>query len=227
MSKQQKFFFVAVFAVLGLIALQIPVAKLAGSKTAFTLFDMFGPIAGGFLGSALGIIAVALMQVANFLLHGAQAVDAGTFIRMVPMLFATLYFAKRRTINWIIPILAIISFLSDPIGRSAWYYSLFWLIPMICYFFQERSLIARSLGATFMAHAVGGAIWIHTFHLSKAVWTGLIPVVIAERLLFAAGIAVMYVLFNNVLALVARKVPRVAPLVNPHYTFISPSNSLL
>lgn len=62
----------------------------------------------------------------------------------------------------------------------------------------------RSLGATFTAHAVGGAAWIWAFNLPASVWQGLIPVVISERLLFAAGIAATFVLTKKVLTLLAR-----------------------
>lgn len=226
MSNKQKVLFVVLFAVLGFIALQIPVAKLEGSKAAFTLFDLFAPIATGFLGTWLGVLAVAIMQVVNFLFHGAKVLDAGTIVRFFPMLFGAIYFAKFRRWNIAVPALAIIAFIAHPVGREVWYYSMFWLIPIAMAFFQERSLIARALGTTFAAHAVGGALWIWFVGLPATVWQSLIPIVIRERLIFAAGIAVMYLVFNNVLALVARKVPRLAPMVNQKYAFVSSSNSL-
>ena len=197
-------------AVLGLIALQIPVAKLEGSKAAFTVFDLFAPIASGFIGTWLGVLAVAIMQVINFLVHGAKVLDAGTIVRFFPMLFGAIYFAKYRKINFIIPAFAIIAFIAHPVGRQVWYYSMFWLIPIAMSFFQNRSLIARALGTTFAAHAVGGALWVWFVGLPAPVWQSLIPIVIRERLIFAVGIAVSYIVFNNILALVARKVPRVA-----------------
>lgn len=190
--------FITIFSVLGLVALQIPVTKLEGSKAAFTLFDFFGPIATAFIGTIPGIIAVFLMQFLNFLLHGANVVDAGTIIRFFPMLFAAAYFGKKGKFNIIVPILAIVIFNLHPIGRSVWYFSLYWLIPIVCYFFRDRSLLARSLGATFTAHSVGGALWIHVFALPKAVWIGLIPIVAIERLLFAGGMAATYILMTNV-----------------------------
>ena len=58
------------------------------------------------------------------------------------------------------------------------------------------SLISRSLGATFTAHAIGGAFWIWTIPITSGQWIALIPIVIYERLLFPAGIAVSYVAFN-------------------------------
>lgn len=221
MSNKNKILFVVLFAVLGFVALQVPVAKLEGSKSAFTLFDFFGPIASGFIGTWLGVVAVAIMQLVNFLVHGAKVLDVGTVIRFFPMLFAAIYFAKFRRINIIIPAIAIIAFVANPIGRQVWYFSFFWVIPIVAAFFQERSLIARALGTTFAAHAVGGALWIWFFHLPASVWQSLIPVVIRERLLFAAGIVVMYVVFNNVLAFAAKRFPRITPMVNQKYALVS------
>ncbi|MBI2552139.1 hypothetical protein HYW17_02465 [Candidatus Uhrbacteria bacterium] len=212
--------FIALFAVLGLLALQVPVTQLAGSKAKFTLFDFFGPVATGFIGTLPGIIAVFLMQFINFLIHGAQAVDAGTIIRFFPMLFAAWYFGSKSRFNWIVPVLAIAAWLAHPIGRTVWYYAMFWLIPIVMYFARDRFLLARALGATFSAHAVGGALWIWVFALPKAVWVGLIPVVAMERALFALGIAVTYVVLNNALAfLVKRQIVRWEFLVNPRYVY--------
>jgi hypothetical protein len=204
-TMKKKIVFVVIFAVLGFLALQVPLVQVVGSKAKFTLFDSFAPIAGAFLGSIPGMIAVLLMQLGNFFVHGAEVVDAGTIIRFFPALFAAMYFARKTKFNLAIPLLAILAFNIHPIGRSVWYYSLFWLIPVACYFWQEKFLLARSLGATFTAHAVGGAAWIWAFSLPKAVWISLIPVVAVERIIFALGMAVTYVLVNNILAVLEQK----------------------
>ena len=57
----------------------------SNSNIKFTLFDGFGPIAAGFLGTLPGIIAVFLAEIANFLLHGAQVLDAGAIIRFLEL----------------------------------------------------------------------------------------------------------------------------------------------
>lgn len=133
--------FVVIFAVLGFIALQIPIAQLEGSKAKFMVYDAFAPIAGAFIGSLPGVVAVFLMQFINFLAHGAVIEDAGTIIRFLPMLFAVLYFARKSKFNLIIPILAIIAFVVHPIGQTVWYFALFWTIPIIAYFFRDRFLL--------------------------------------------------------------------------------------
>ncbi|MBI4090423.1 MAG: hypothetical protein HY422_00160, partial [Candidatus Komeilibacteria bacterium] len=141
----------------------------------------------------------------NFFVHGAQVEDAGTIIRFFPMLFAVLYFSKKRKINLIVPALAIAAFIAHPIGRTVWYFPVFWLIPIAAHFFRDQFLLARALGATFTAHAVGGALWIWVFALPAPVWNSLIPVVIAERLLFTLGISGSFILVNNLLGFLEKR----------------------
>lgn len=202
---KKKVLFVLLFAALGLLALQVPFTELAGSRVKFTLFDFFGPVAASFIGTIPGIVAVFLMQFVNFLTHGAEVVDAGTIVRFFPMLFAAWYFGRKNRAVLAVPILAIIAFNLHPIGRTVWYYSLFWVIPLIAYRFYNF-LPARALGATFTAHAVGGALWIHVFNLKASVWISLIPVVAAERLLFALGIAATYLVFKKILFYLGKRI---------------------
>ncbi len=212
--------FVALFGILALIALNLPLVQLTGSKVKFTAFDAFSPIAGAFLGSIPGIVAVFLAEIVNFLIHGAKILDAGTIIRFFPILFATFYFAKPRKINFLIPLLAIIAFNLHPIGRSAWQFSLFWLIPIVMEFFREKNLLARALGATFTAHSVGGALWVWTFGLSKTIWLSLIPVVAIERGIFALGICATYLAMNNILAVLDnRKIVNAKNLINENFVW--------
>ncbi len=205
--------FIALFTIIGLVALQVPLTQLVGSKVKFTLYDLFAPIAPAFIGTVPGIIAVFLMQLINFFINGAHVVDAGTIIRFFPMLFAALYFSKKSYWNIIFPAIAMIAFIAHPIGRTVWYFSLYWVIPMVAYVFRDRWIFARSLGATFSAHAVGGAAWIYAFNLPAKVWIGLIPVVAMERFVFAVGIAAMYVVVNNLLAYLRKKQWVTLPLI--------------
>lgn len=198
--------FVVLFAAIGLALMQFPLTQLVGSSVRFTLFDFFGPVATSFIGTVPGLIAVAAMQLGNFLLHGAVVVDAGTIIRFFPMLFAAWYFGRQNRSALVAPVLAIIAWNLHSIGREVWYYSMFWLIPLLMYRFH-KFLPARALGATFTAHAVGGAAWIWAFSLPAKVWIGLIPVVAMERGLFALGICATYLLFKGSFALIGKKIP--------------------
>ena len=211
---KNKLVFLMVFVVLGIVALQVPVNVLEGAKVKFTLFDIFAPITGAFLGSAVGIFAVVAMQLFNLIIHGFSGVQSGSVLkliatlRFVPLIFGVLYFAfaPRKgfslTGGWIlaIPLLSILAFNLHPVGRTVWFYSLFWLIPLAVWPIRSRFLLARALGSTFTAHAVGGAVWIWAFNLPAAVWVSLIPVVALERAIFALGISASYILMNNVLS---------------------------
>ena len=218
---KQNLIFIALFTILGFLALQVPFTQLLGSKARFTLFDFFGPIATGFIGTLPGIISVFLMQFLNFLLHGARVVDAGTIIRFFPMLFGAWYFGKKSRLHLVIPALAIIAFTVHPIGRTSAVYSLFWLIPILCHFFRDRFLLARALGATFTAHAVGGALWVWTFGLTREMWLSLIPITALERSLFALGIAASYIILNNVLDFfITRKLITIQCAINRKYVLL-------
>ena len=79
MSK--KILFLAAFVALGFGAMQVPFSQLLGAQNLkFSLFDFYGPIAGAFFSSAIGLITVFVMQLINWAWHGF-ATDAGTIIR--------------------------------------------------------------------------------------------------------------------------------------------------
>lgn len=195
---RKKLLIALVFVAAGFVLLQIPVTQLAGSKAKFTAFDAFGPLAGAFLGPIVGAASVFLMQLGNFLFHGSSWTDTGAVIRLFPMIFAAIYLGTRGRWKLVVPVAAIIAWNLNPIGRTVWFYSLFWLIPIAATLWGERWILTRALGATFTAHAVGGALWIWFFHLPAAVWIGLIPIVAVERLIFAVGMTVGYLVLSHV-----------------------------
>lgn len=219
---KNKTIFLAFFSIIGFITLQIPFTKLMGSEVSFTLFDFFGPIAGAFLGPWLGVTSVLTVELMSLVVKQTP-LTTGAIIRLFPMLFAVYYFAtlrnKKIESGWIlaVPLLAIFAFVIHPIGRTVWYYSLFWLVPLLAYLRRDM-LLARALGSTFTAHAVGGAAWIWAFNLPAPVWNSLIPVVIQERLVFALGIAGSYLLMRRVLTfLVSKKLLPPLQAINPSF----------
>ncbi|MBI2039498.1 hypothetical protein HYT18_00300 [Candidatus Microgenomates bacterium] len=207
---QKRLLFLILFTVVGFFTLQIPFNKLAGSNVSFTLFDFFAPIAGAFLGPFFGITSVFSVEVVNIWVKHAP-LTTGSVIRLFPTLFAVYYFAnvakKGNYKPWIllVPLICIVAFIIHPIGRQVFYYPLmFWTIPILAYRFRNN-LFMKSLGATFTAHAVGGTAWIWAFNLPASVWNSLIPVVIAERLLFATGIAGSYIVVKHTLNFLVEK----------------------
>ncbi|MDO8260694.1 MAG: hypothetical protein Q7T50_04340 [Candidatus Magasanikbacteria bacterium] len=222
-SKKNKIIALVIFVILGFLALQLPINNLAGSGAKFTLFDLFAPVSGAFLGTPFGIAAVFLMQIVNLAFGGFTHLDKGVVIRLFPILFGALFFSRvvKKNSTWLllIPFVSIVSFNLNPVGRSVWYFSMFWTIPFLVYPFVKKSLVARSLSSTFVAHSVGGAIWIWAFNLPAVVWQGLIPVIAFERGLMALGICASYILLNNLVALAKNNGYLSRVIVNKDYVF--------
>ena len=201
---RSKLSFICLFFLIGLIALQIPFTRLLGGNVKFTLYDFLAPTAGAFLATIPGLLTVLLIQLINFLLHPDSFTGFASLIRIFPVLFAVFYFAKKRTANILIPLMAMVIFNLHPIGRSAWQYSLLWLVPLFAHFYR-KNLFLRSLGATFTAHAVGGALWVWAFGLSREMWLALIPQTLMERTLMAGGISVSYFALKRLVRLMQAK----------------------
>ena len=195
--------FLLIFSVLVFVGDKVNFSKLIGAENQFfTLFQFFGPVAGAFLGPVVGVLSVLIAEVASKILNNASW-DLVTVLRLTPMLFAAWYFGtKKDKASVLVPIAAIILFVAHPVGRQVWYFSLFWTIPIIVKLLPKKyseKVFLKSLGATFTAHAVGGAMWNYIVPMTPQAWTALIPVVIYERLLFAAGIAISFVVINTLL----------------------------
>ena len=195
--------FLIIFSVLVFIGDRINFSRLGGAENQFfTLFQFFGPVAGAFLGPVVGVLSVLIAEVASKLYTHAS-LDLVTVLRLTPMLFAAWYFGtKKDKISYLVPVLAIIAFVAHPVGRQVWYFSLFWTIPIIIKVlpkkYGERAFL-RSIGATFTAHAVGGAMWNYIVPMTPAMWIALIPVVIFERIVFASGITISFTALNTLL----------------------------
>lgn len=190
---------ILLFVGLGMIASHIPLTYLLGSGTRLTAFDAFAPAAGGLFPLPVALLATLLIQTAAI-----KTISAAAIIKLITPLVAVFYFSKRNRLQILIPILAIIAFNLHPVGRSVWYFSLFWITPVLCYFVKEKSIIAKSLGATFSAHAVGGALWVYAVPLPKAVWISLIPIVIIERLTLAVGATLFFLALVKIRSEIAR-----------------------
>ena len=207
---KKRILFVAVFMAVALIAQRINFSGLVGAENQyFTLFQFFGPIAGSFLGAFFGIISILAAEVIDFFVVG-KALTLVNVLRLTPMLFAAYYFGTKgkKKITVAIPAVCMAIFMLHPVGRQVWFFSLYWTIPIIVKMLPVKyadNAFLKGLGATFTAHAIGGAIWIWTVPMTAGQWVGLIPIVAYERLLFAAGIAGSYVLMNTSIDLLVEK----------------------
>ncbi len=207
----RKILFLFLFSLIALFASRINFSQVVGSNSQyFNFFQFFGPVAGSFLGPVVGIASVFLAELIDFFVSG-KAIEPINVLRLLPMLFAAFYFAvfakkkSFRDASIVIPIICIVLFNLHPVARQAWYYALFWTIPVIA-ILVRKNLFLRSLGATFTAHAIGTIIWVWTVPMTAAQWTMLIPVTAMERVLFALGISVSFIAFNNLLAFIEAKV---------------------
>ncbi|MFH1588728.1 MAG: hypothetical protein ABIA76_05315 [Candidatus Diapherotrites archaeon] len=202
--------FVLVFAVLSFIGYNINFSAIIGAENQFfTLFQFFGPMTGAFLGPVFGAAAVLLAEVTNYVFLG-KAFDLIGILRLFPMIFASVYFFvlsknagkeinASKILSFAIPLIAMAAFILHPIGNQAWFYSLYWLIPLIV-LLLPRNLFLRSLGATFTAHAIGSILWLYTIPMEASQWVLLIPVVAFERIVFALGISLSFIAVTTVLS---------------------------
>jgi hypothetical protein len=216
---RRNFAFLAIFGVAALIAARINFSSVLGTENqSFTFFQFFGPVAAALIGPVLGLGAILASELANVILLG-KSFTLFEVARLFPMLFAAYYFAKgKNPLGIALPLLCMALFIAHPVGASAWYFTLYWLIPVFAAFFPER-LVGRALGATFTAHAVGTVAYIYMFQSTPAFWLALIPVVAVERLLFASGIVVSYVALNTLLAKVENKFDLRAISIDRRYVF--------
>ena len=118
-------------------------------------------------------------------------------LHRLPLFFATValkVFDAKIFVG--VPCLAMILFCAHPVGNQVFYYSWYWFIPMMIYFFVKDSMVSRALAASFIAHAVGSVIWLYTGNIPAEIWTALMPIVIVERLIIAAGMIGFIYLFK-------------------------------
>lgn len=184
--------------ILGLIFSSINFTKIENSNTYFTIYDFFAPAASGIIGLPLALISLVIVKVTNFALTGAE-LQLFDLVRFFTPFAALIYFNKKRNLNLVFPVLAIVGFLAHPIGRQAWVYTLLWVIPIICHFFYDKFSYVRALGATFSQHAIGGLFFIYLIPTSPEFWTTLMPVVINERIIMAMGILTFFILIKETL----------------------------
>lgn len=221
------FIFLVIFTALVFVGDNIKVFKLVNSKDQyFTLFQFFGPIAGSFLGPVVGVLAVLIAEVANFFVAG-KSWELLTILRLLPMLFAAYYFGtigkkglRSKIVQTVVPALAIVLFILHPVGRHAWFFALYWTIPIIIVMLDRKysdRVFLRSLGATFTAHSIGGIIWIYLQNTTPEFWIGLIPIVAYERLLFATGISLSFIGMNILLDRLGEKMTTGFVAVNKEY----------
>lgn len=200
--------FLLLFCALSLILYKIDVHYLVGAdEQSFTMFQFIGPVGAGIVNPLFGIAAVLLVEVVQKLVLNEFTFSWFGVARFLPMLAAAYYFGvvkKDKRFGIALPLLGMALFWLHPIGAEAWGYALLWLIPIAATLVAEKHLFLRSLGATFQAHIVGSVAFLYLLGMPAAAWWGLIPIVLIERSLFAAGISITYITLYSVLEFVAQ-----------------------
>ncbi|MBV8660719.1 MAG: hypothetical protein JO129_01060 [Candidatus Dependentiae bacterium] len=110
------------------------------------------------------------------------------FLHRLPLFFASIALRSWNAKIFVgIPMIAMILFCMHTVGSQVFYYSWYWFIPIFIYFFAKDTLYSRALAASFIAHAIGSLVWLYFGNIPAEVWTALMPLVIVERLIIAAG----------------------------------------
>lgn len=215
---KKKILYLLVFSVIALMAFRINFSPIVGgeAKSYFNFFQFIGPIGSAIFTVPFGALSVLLVQGGNFLITGT-AMSWVALAGFFPMLFAAVYFGSKKKYVLAAPLICMALFVMHPEGAKAWFYSLFWLIPVFGKFFFSDRLFMRSLGTTFTAHAIGAVTYIYAFNIPAASWAALVPVTAMERFAFAMGICVSYVCVTTVLNKLASRLELKAITIDPRY----------
>ncbi len=201
--------FFLIFSAVGLLLNHFNFSQIVGAigldaKPYFTYFQFIGPIAGGILGPIGGILSIIAVAVSNFILTG-QTLGLPVVVSVITMSLAAIYFGSKRKSVTAVPLLCMVLFWLHPEGIQAWFYALFWIIPLAASFYKSN-IFLRSLGATYSAHSVGSVAYLYAFNIPASDWMALMFISPVERLAFAAGITLFYYAVTTVLAAFSSKV---------------------
>jgi len=214
--EKRRIAFLTLFTIISVAAYQLKFSTILGVPSQnFNFFQFIGPIGAGIFSTGLGIASVLFVEVLNFLISG-KALDPITLVRFTPMMFAAYYFGSKSRNRVIVPLVCMGLFVLNPLGREAWYYSLYWLIPVAAALWKDN-LFLRSLGATFTAHAIGATAFLYAFSIPADVWATLVPITAFERISFAIGISISYIAVNSILNSISSRVDVRALRIDPRY----------
>ncbi|MBX9831072.1 hypothetical protein K2X40_03875 [Candidatus Babeliales bacterium] len=209
------------FGILALVSFFVPISPILGSfKFTLTGVSTVFPLIGGL--ASLPYAALFIMTYGLF--RALTAISITT--TGIPLFFATMNWNiqtqaltnKSRTINLarlflqvVVPMICMALFVAHPVGRQAFVYSWFWLVPVALYTLEKlniRGVFFTALSSTFIAHGIGTALWIYMVPMTAEQWIALIPVTLAERLVMAAASTLFFVLIKSMSAYLSSLVTR-------------------
>lgn len=178
----------------------------------FTAAPMIAPLAGNVAGvhGALFFFAASLLLK---LVLGSSLGFAQLAVVGLPSLVASLAWTPfRRITSFVVPVASAVLYLAHP--QAAVCYAALWLIPLAFSLRATCSVFATAFSSTLIAHAVGSVIWIYTVPMTHAGWVALTPIALAERVIFAAGMSVLYYAVQCVRNYAGNKISDVATTTN-------------
>lgn len=178
------------------------------------LFSLCPALCGFFLSPM-----IALFTIASIL-----ACKGGTNMYYItlglPTIIATICWAyEQRTtvhatiirilLNVMIPIFCMTLFIIHPIGGHAFYYALYWIIPMVLFFIPSKNtmygLFLTSLRISMVMHAIGSTMWLYAKTTTPLFWMKLIPIVAQERLKLALASWVALIALQKITSWLTKK----------------------
>jgi len=214
---RRKAAFLVIFVALSLVAMKVNFSQVLGTNNqSFTLFQLLAPIGGGLFDPFFGAFSALLAQGVNFAVFGGST-DLFSLLRFLTPVAAAWYFGSKGKWPVAVSLACMALFWMHPVGMMAPVYALFWVIPVAAKFAGDN-LLVRSLGTTFTAHAVGSVAFLYALPSQPALWIGLIPVVMYERLVFTLGIAVSFVVVSTLLDALSAKVDLRALRIERRYS---------
>lgn len=212
-----KIFFMILFACLFIILSKAKLTPIFGTDTNFSASVFFGPIIARLIGIPFGIGAIFLAHIVGWALKLYTIKSALSLLVFMPILWGGIYFTRmfkgdKRLV--LLPIVCMIAFILHPIGRTVWYYSLFWLIPIFITKFKKPidkllkrevlKIYSYSLGTAFVDHSVGSVIYLYFMKIPAKFWIMAMPFTIVERLIIAGGITFTYLAMRKPLEIMQK-----------------------
>ncbi|MFZ5954297.1 MAG: hypothetical protein ACOYT8_04340 [Candidatus Dependentiae bacterium] len=182
----------------------LKVSFVIGSYISFFSFmPMIAPLAGAFNGIASAMLVVGL-SFALKIMMGSPISWAFLALAGIPSLMASLVWTRHgRVVAFAVPAICLGLYLSCP--QTAISYASLWLIPMALSLKSHNNIFLTSLTSTFVAHAVGAVIWAYSVPMTHAAWVALTPLALVERIIFAAGMSLIYCAIKATIAVVNAK----------------------
>lgn len=156
------------------------------------------------LSPAIGTIGGIRASIGVFLVRTLITISATSYqnfllVYHIPTFCGALYYKRNPFFTSFLIVSCFVAFLANPIGWQAGLYTLYWIIPIATTLVPHKSIFLDALGSTFTVHAVGSVFWLYTHPaMTSTTWLALIPLVAAERLVFASGMALVIHLWHLV-----------------------------